>query len=314
ATESNNLALKGVAFANSNKGNKIITSKIEHKSVLDPCLSLQKFGFEIIYLNVDSCGFIDIDEMKKVIDEKTILVSIITANNEIGTIQNLEEIGEICKDKSIILHTDGTQAIGKIPFDVGKNKVDIASFSAHKIYGPKGIGALYIRKSTPKISIIPLIDGGGHEKGLRSGTLNVPGIVGFGKACELAINEMSNDSEKISKMRDKLFVQISRQLENIKLNGPVENRLPGNLNICFRNINSDRLMIEMKEIALSSGSACSSALPEPSHVLKAIGLNDDEIKSSVRFGIGKFNTNEEIDYVIDKICSTVSKIKNLEMK
>jgi len=311
ATESDNLAIKGASEYYRTKGNKIITVPTEHKAVLDTCEALQRKGFEIKFLNVDRYGLIDTEELKKSIDDSTILVSVMTANNEIGTIQPIKEIGRICKERGILFHTDAVQAAGKIPLNVNDMNVDLMSLSAHKMYGPKGIGVLYIRSKKPAVRVVPQIDGGGHERGFRSGTLNVPSIVGFGKAFEIAANEMESESEKLRIMRDRLYNGISTQLDHVYLNGHPELRLPNNLNIAIEYVDADSLMMTMKEIAISSGSACTSASVEPSFVLKAIGLSDDLLRCSVRFGLGRFNTDEEIDYTIKKVVEKAKKIREL---
>lgn len=314
ATESINLALKGIAFAYSEKGKHIITTQIEHKATLDTCKRLEKFGFKVDYVPVDRYGLVDPDEIKKRITPETILVSVIFANNEIGTIEPIEEIGKICSEFGVLFHSDAAQALGKIPIDVQKLGIDLMSMSAHKLYGPKGVGALFIKKKTPKIKIIPIIDGGGHEGGLRSGTLNVPGIVGFGKACEIAGLEMSEESERIKKLRDKLQDGIMGSLEDVYLNGHPTQRLPNNLNLSFDGVESEAILMGMKEIAVSTGSACSSASVEKSHVLKAIGLSDDLIAGAIRFGLGRFNTEEEIDYTINRVVEVVKHLRKISPK
>jgi cysteine desulfurase len=311
ATESNNLAIKGVAEFYRLKGTKIITSPIEHKSVLDVCKSLSKWGYEIVFLNVDKYGLVDINELADRIDDKTILVSIMTANNEIGTIQPINEIGEICKEKKVLFHTDAAQAMGKIPVDVKEMNTHLMSLNAHKMYGPKGIGALYIRSKRPRVSLSPQIDGGGHERGFRSGTLNVPVIAGFGRACEIAQTEMDDEVKRIAMLRDKLQSGITSKLEEVYLNGHPEKRVPNNLNLAFAYTDADSLMTSMKEIAVSSGSACSSEEVEPSYVLKAIGLSDDLAHCSIRFGLGRFNTEEEIDYTVNKVVEKVKELRGI---
>lgn len=311
ATESNNLAIKGSAEYYSRKKKKIITVPTEHSSVLDSCSSLAKKGFEIYLLKVDKFGLIDTDELRNVIDDNTALVSIMTVNNEIGTIQPVEEIGRICNEKNVPFHTDATQAVGKIPVNVNKMNIDLMSFTAHKMYGPKGTGALYIRSRGPKVKLVPQIDGGGHERGFRSGTLNVPGIVGFGKACEISIQEMSAEYEMIKSLSERFYKGISLKLDDLFINGHPEKRFPGNLNICFKQADSGTLMMSMKEIAISSGSACSSEAVEPSHVLKAISLKDDEMRTSVRFGFGRFTTVEEIDYAVEKVAECVKRVRGI---
>ncbi len=310
ATESINLAHFGTAQAYYSYGKHIITSSIEHSAVLDSIKVMENKGFEITYLPVNEDGIIDIEALEKSIKDETILVSIMTANNEIGTINNIKAIGEICKKRDVLFHTDASQAIGKIPFDVVSNNVDMVSFSAHKIYGPKGIGAFYLKNKSPKINLTPQIFGGGHENYLRSGTLNVPAIVGFAKAVQICSNKMKEESQKISKLRNKLYYGLLNHLDEIYLNGSFENRLPGNLNLSFRYIKSETLMMDIRDIAVSSGAACSSATLKPSHVLKAIGLSDELSKSSIRFGLGRFNTEEEIDYAINKIIAAVKQLRN----
>lgn len=310
ATESVNLAIKGIA-ENFN-GNKIhiISSMIEHKAVLDSLKYLEKFGVDVTYLKPDKYGFVKPADVQNSITHNTILVSIMTANNEIGTIQPIAEISGICRDKDILFHTDATQAIGKIPFDVNLLNVDLVSFNAHKIYGPKGIGALYIKNKNPKIKITEQISGGGHEKGLRSGTLNVPAIVGYGKACELCKEKMFAEYKTQIVFRDRLINNLVNNLDFTTLNGHGSKRLPNNVNICFENVDSTVLMSEVKELAFSTGSACSSGSLELSHVLSAIGKSDEESRCSVRFGIGRFTTNEEIDFTIEKIIGAIKKIRS----
>ena len=314
ATESINLALKGIVHSSKRKGSKIITSPAEHKASIDVCKSLSRMGIEIVFLKVDKYGIIDIDDLRNKLDEKTILVNVMLANNEIGSINPVKEIGELCKSKGVLFHSDCTQAVGKIPVNVMEMNIDLMSFSAHKFYGPKGIGALYIRSKNPKVYLDEQINGGGHERGFRSGTLNVPGIVGFAKALELSMNNMDEESQRTKSLRDKLYNGLKERIERIHLNGHPDlsiqgKRLYNNLNIAFEGVNADTLMMSMKDIAVSSGSACSSASPEPSHVLKAIGLPDDLVKSSIRFGLGRFNTEEEIDYVIERFAETVKKLR-----
>jgi len=311
ATESNNIVIKGIAEAYLSKGNHIITSSIEHPSVLESCRSLEKRGFEITCLSVDKYGLIDLQELSDTITQKSILVSIMSSNNEIGTIQPVKEIAKICNEKNVLFHTDAAQSVGKVPFDVQRLGLDLASVSAHKMYGPKGIGALFVKKRKPKIQIYPIISGGGHEQGLRSGTLNVPSVVGFGKACELAQLEMNDEIEKTRKLRDKFLSNLIKEFRDIKLNGHQQKRLPGNLNIRFEDISSDLLFAEIKDVAFSSGSACSTSKAEPSHVLREIGLNENEIRNSIRLGIGRFNTDEEIDYVSNKFINVIKKLKSM---
>jgi cysteine desulfurase len=309
ATESNNLAIKGIAEAYQSKGNHIITSSIEHPSVLEVCRNLEKKGFEISYLHVDKYGQIDLQELYDTIKQKTILVSIMSSNNEIGTIQPVEEVAKFCHKNNVFFHSDAVQTIGKLPFDTKSMEIDLVSISSHKMYGPKGVGALFIKKMKPKIQIRPIIDGGGHEQGLRSGTLNVPSVVGFGKACEIARFDMKNEAQKVKDLRDKLLSNLSNEFEGLYVNGHPQKRLPGNLNFRVENISADLLFAEIKDIAFSSGSACSTSKAEPSHVLKAIGLNEYDIHNSVRIGIGRFNTAEEIDYVSKRFVEVIKKLK-----
>lgn len=311
ATESDNLALFGIAEAYRHQGNQIITTPIEHKAVLSACEVLQKNGFEITLLPVDSHGLINPEDLEKTISSKTILVSIMTANNEIGTLQPLEVLGAICKKKGVIFHTDAVQAPGKISLNVQRLGVDLCSLSAHKIYGPKGVGALYVRRKDPRVQITPRIVGGGHERGLRSGTLNVPGIVGFGKAAELCLKLLPHEAQKIQKLRDRLWNGIQKGLDHITLNGHPTLRLANNLNISFDGVSGEALMLGMKEVAISTGSACTSSTLEPSYVLKAVGTSSARITNSVRFGLGRFNTEAEIDFVIEKTIRTVQQLRTL---
>jgi cysteine desulfurase len=313
ATESNNLAIKGVAEMYREKGNHIITCVTEHKAVLDTCKRLEKYGYRVTYLPVGADGLINIEDLKRAIDDKTILVTIMTANNEIGVIQPVEEIGAICKEKGILFHTDAVQAVGKIPIDVNKLQASLLSLSGHKIYGPKGVGALYVRRKNPRVQLAAIIDGGGHERGMRSGTLNVPGIVGLGKACELEMQEMPEESKRLAALRDRLKDKLLASLDETHVNGTMEpgKHLPGNLNISFVYVEGESLLMGINDIAVSSGSACTSATLEPSYVLKALGLGDDVAHSSIRFGIGRFNTEAEIDYVAERMIETVRKLREL---
>ena len=311
ATESNNLAIKGVAEMYAERGNHIITAATEHKAVLDTCKHLEKQGFRVTYLPLQGSGLIDLDMLRDAITDKTILVSIMYANNEIGVIQNVTEIGRICKDKGVLFHTDGVQAVGKIPVNVIKDNIDIMSLTAHKMYGPKGVGALYVRRRNPRVQISAQMDGGGHERGMRSGTLNVPGIVGFGKAAELCQQLMDVEMPKHRAMRDRLKVKLEGALEETYINGTMEHRLPHNLNMSFAYVEGESLLMGINDIAVSSGSACTSATLEPSYVLKALGLGDDLAHTSIRFGIGRFNTDEELDYVANKMIDVVNKLREL---
>ncbi len=311
ATEADNLAIKGIARLYSDKGKHIITCKTEHKAVLDVCKWLETQGFEITYLPVDKYGIVDTDLLEKSIRKDTILVSIMTANNETGTIAPIKDIGNICKSKGVFFHTDATQAFGKIPIDVEEFGIDLLSLSAHKIYGPKGIGALYVRRKNPRVRCEPIIHGGGHERGMRSGTLNVPGIVGLGKAAELAQNEMTQDSNRLRALRDKLYTELSRNLEGVTLNGHGEQRLYNTANISFAWVEGEALMLGISEIAVSSGSACTSASLEPSHVLRAMGVLDVLAHNSIRFSLGRFNTEQEIDYTIKRVTEEVNRLREL---
>lgn len=313
ATESNNLAIKGAAEMYREKGNHIITAATEHKAVLDTCKRLEKQGYRVTYLPVQADGLISLDDLQRAIDDKTILVTIMTANNEIGVLQPIEQIGKICKERGVLFHTDAVQAAGKIPVDVNKWNVHMMSLSAHKMYGPKGVGALYVRRKNPRVQLTAIIDGGGHERGMRSGTLNVPGIVGFGKAAELAMAEMAEESKRLKYLRDKLMNKFLNNLDEVKVNGTMEEgkHLPGNLNISFIYVEGESLLMGINDIAVSSGSACTSATLEPSYVLKSLGLGDDVAHSSIRFGIGRFNTEAEIDYVSDKLIDVVKKLREL---
>jgi cysteine desulfurase len=311
ATESNNLAIKGVAEMYAEKGDHIITATTEHKAVLDTCKHLESLGKRVTYLNVKKDGQIDLAELKAAITDKTILVSIMAANNEIGVIQPMVEIGAICREHGVLFHTDATQTYGKIPMDVNAMNIDLASFTAHKIYGPKGIGALYVRRRGPRVKLTAQIDGGGHERGFRSGTLNVTGIVGFGKAAELCLTEMPAEIERITHLRDRLTRGILDACDSCYINGHEDKRLPGNMNISFGFVEGESLLMGLKDVALSSGSACTSASLEPSYVLKALGLGDDLAHSSLRFGIGRFTTEEEIDWVVRKVVTEVSRLRDM---
>ncbi len=312
ATESDNLALKGVIEMYHEKGNHIITSSTEHRAVLDTAKALEAKGkATVTYLPVDKHGMVNPEDVRKAITDKTVLISIMLANNEIGTINPVKEIGKLAKEKSILFHCDATQGVGKIPVNVQEMGIDLMSFSAHKIYGPKGIGALYVRKKAPRVRIASQMDGGGHERGMRSGTLAVPLIVGFGKACELCEQEMDTDGRKLAAMRDRLQTGIMKALEETYLNGHPTQRLPHNLNISFAYVEGESLLMGLKEIALSSGSACTSATLEPSYVLRALGVGSDLAHSSIRFGLGRFNTNEQVDYTIKRMIEIVTKLREM---
>jgi cysteine desulfurase len=311
ATESNNLALKGVAEMYAEKGNHIITAATEHKAILDTCKRLEKEGVRVTYLPVQTDGLIDLDQLRSAITDKTILVSIMYANNEIGVVQPIAEIGKIAKERGVLVHTDGTQAAGKIPVDVTKDNIDLMSISAHKMYGPKGVGALYVRRRNPRVQLTAQIDGGGHERGMRSGTLNVTGIVGLGEACALCKAEMSEESKRLAYLRDKLKDRLLASLDEVYINGTMEHRLPNNLNISFAYVEGESLLMGINDVAVSSGSACTSATLEPSYVLKALGAGDDLAHSSIRFGLGRFNTEEQVDYVTAKVVDVVKKLREL---
>jgi len=311
ATESDNLAIKGVAEMYKEKGNHVITAVTEHKAVLDTCKRLEKYGFRVTYLPVQKDGLIDLDDLKRAMDDKTILVTLMAANNEIGVLQPVAEIGKLCHERGVIFHSDATQAVGKVPVDVIKQNIDVMSISAHKMYGPKGVGALYVRRKNPRVQISAIIDGGGHERGMRSGTLNVPGIVGLGKACAIASEEMPKEACTLAGLRNRLRDSIMSRLDEVYINGSMEHRLPGNLNISFAYVEGESLLMGINDIAVSSGSACTSATLEPSYVLKALGTGDDLAHSSIRFGIGRFNTQAEVDYVADRVVETVQRLREL---
>ncbi|HJU45650.1 MAG TPA: IscS subfamily cysteine desulfurase, partial [Chitinophagaceae bacterium] len=311
ATESDNLAIKGVFDMYANKGNHIITANTEHKAVLDTCKHLEKQGAEVTYLTVKPDGQIDLQELEAAIKPATILIAIMYANNEIGTIQPVKEISTIARKHGVLFFSDATQAVGKIPVDVNKDGIDLMAFSAHKMYGPKGVGALYVRRKNPRVKVTAQMDGGGHERSMRSGTLNVPGIVGFGKACEIAMQDMEADAKRLSVLRDKLETALLK-LEEAYVNGSIEHRLPHVSNISFKYVEGEGLMMGFnKNIAVSSGSACTSASLEPSYVLKALGLGDDLAHSSLRFGLGRFTTEEQIDYTIEQVSQTVLKLREM---
>jgi cysteine desulfurase len=311
ATESNNLALKGVAEMYAEKGDHIITCVTEHKAILDTCKRLEKLGKNVTYLKVDKYGQIDLDELRASITDRTILISIMYANNEVGTLQKVREIGKIAKEKGVLFHTDAVQAVGKVPVDVHDLNVDLMSLSAHKIYGPKGVGALYVRKKGPRVRLVAQMDGGGHERGMRSGTLNVTGIVGFGKALEIAKESMPDESARLAALRDRLYNGITGKLDEVFLNGHPSERLPNNLNLSFAYVEGESLLMGLDDIAVSSGSACTSATLEPSYVLKALGVGEDLAHTSIRFGLGRFTTEEEVEYVMDKVISNVERLREM---
>ncbi|MFM7186697.1 MAG: IscS subfamily cysteine desulfurase [Armatimonadota bacterium] len=311
ATESNNLAIKGIAEMYAEKGDHIITVVTEHKAVLDTCKHLEASGKSVTYLEVDETGLIDIDALKAAITDKTVLISVMAANNEIGVLQPIREIGAICKERGIIFHTDATQAVGKIPFNVEELGIDLASFTAHKMYGPKGIGALYVRRRAPRVRLSAQIDGGGHERGFRSGTLNVTGIVGFGEAAALCQAEMAADAARLQALRDAMEVRLLAEIPECQVNGNREHRLPGLLNISFGFVEGESLLMGLCDVALSSGSACTSASLEPSYVLKALGVGDELAHSSLRFGLGRFTTPEDVEWVTEKVISEVARLREM---
>ncbi|HEX7551763.1 MAG TPA: cysteine desulfurase family protein [Candidatus Methylomirabilis sp.] len=311
ATESDNLALKGVAYAYRDKGTHLVTSQVEHHAVLDTCKRLEKEGFQVTYLPVDRYGMVDPDDVAKAVTPKTTLVSVMLASNEVGTIQPLAEIGRICKAKGILLHSDAVQGVGKIPVKVDGLGVDLLSLTAHKLYGPKGVGALYVRMGSPRVRLVPQMDGGGHEKGRRSGTLNVPGIVGLGKACELSGRLMAPEAARLIALRERLRAGLFVRLDHLHLNGHPTQRLPGNLNVSFDFVDGEALLLSLKEIAVSSGSACTSDSMQASHVLRAMGIGDELAHTSIRFGLGRGNTEEEVDYVCGRIVEEVTRLRAL---
>ncbi len=311
ATESNNLAIKGVAAMYKKKGNHIITAPTEHKCVLDTCKRLERDGYQVTYLPVDVYGRVSAQQVRDAITDKTILVSLMFANNEIGTINPMKEIGKVCKEKGVLFHTDGVQAVGKVPVNVQELGIDLMSLTAHKLYGPKGIGALYVRKKDPRVRLEPIIDGGGHERGMRSGTLPVPLIVAFGEACAIAQKEMPEESKRTFALRERLRTGIMGQLTETYLNGHPTERLPGNANISFAYVEGEGMMMGIKDVAVSSGSACTSASLEPSYVLRALGVGDELAHSSIRFGIGRFTTVDEVDYVIDLVVREVKRLREM---
>jgi cysteine desulfurase len=309
ATESDNLAIKGVADAYKAKGNHVVTCVTEHKAVLDSCKTLEKHGCHVTYLPVDGDGMIKLGQLREAITDKTILVSLMAANNEIGVVSPVKEIGRITKEKGTLFHSDATQAVGKIPIDVADMGIDLLSLTAHKMYGPKGAGALYVRASNPRIKLTPGIDGGGHERGMRSGTLNVPGIVGLGMACAIAQREMAAESERLVALRERLKNSILAALDDVHINGHTTQRLPGNMNMSFAYVEGESLLMALKEIAVSTGSACTSASLEPSYVLRAMGVPDESAHTSIRFGLGRFNTEEEVDFTVRRVVEEVKRLR-----
>ena len=312
ATESDNLAIKGVVEFYKDKGNHIVTCVTEHKAVLDSCRALERAGkATVTYLPVDKYGMVDPDGLRKALTDKTILISLMYANNEIGTIHPIREIGKIAKEKGIVFHCDAVQAAGKIPVDVDRDGIDLAALSAHKIYGPKGIGALYVRSKGPRVRITAQMDGGGHERGMRSGTLNVTGIVGLGKACEVAQAEMAEEARRLNDLRSKLQAGLYERLEDVSLNGHPTERLPGNLNVSFAYVEGESLLMGISDVAVSSGSACTSATLEPSYVIRALGVSEELAHSSIRFGLGRFNTEEEVDFVTKRVAREVNRLREM---
>ena len=310
ATEANNLAIKGVYEMYGSQGNHMITVTTEHKATLDACKKVEKMGGEVTYLSPSEDGLINLADLEAAITDKTILITVMYGNNEIGVVQDIKGISAIAKKNGILFHTDATQAVGKIPVDVNEDGIDLLSFTAHKLYGPKGVGALYVRRKNPRVKVTSQMDGGGHERGMRSGTLNVPGIVGFGKACEICQNEMADEAIRLSTMRDRLEKELLT-IEEAYVNGNAEHRLPHVANISFKFVEGEGLMMGTKDIAVSSGSACTSASLEPSYVLKSLGLDDELAHSSLRFGLGRFTTNEEIDFAIDHVKTAVNKLRDM---
>jgi len=310
ATESDNLAVKGVARFHQGKGRHLVTSAVEHKAVLDSLRALEREGFEVTYLPVNADGLVDPEAVRAAIRPDTVLVSVMHANNEVGSVQPIEAIGRITREKGVLFHTDAVQSAGKIPFDVQGANVDLASLSAHKMYGPKGVGALYVRRR-PRARLVPQMDGGGHERGYRSGTLNVPGIVGFGQAAELSQAEMATEAPRLLALRERLRQAIQSGLDEVQVNGGLGSRLPGNLNMSFRYVEGEALMLSMKDVAVSSGSACTSASLEPSYVLRAMGVSDEMAHASIRFGLGRFNTEEEVDYVGRLVVEKVKRLREM---
>ena len=326
ATESDNLAIIGAARAYRSKGDHLVTAKTEHSAVLDSCRALEREGFSVTYVDPERDGTVPVERVRQAITERTTLVSIMHANNEIGVVCDLAAIGDLCREKEVLLHTDAVQAFGKIPFDVEQMRVDLASLTAHKIYGPKGIGVLYVRSRSPRVRLDPLLHGGGHERGMRSGTLNVPGIVGFGKAAAIAVAEREEEARRLRQLRRRLHDGIVAAIEGVTVNGPplpalapdgglvgeaVERRLPGNLNLSFAHVEGEALLLGMKDVAVSSGSACTSASLKPSHVLKAVGVPDELAHASIRFGLGRWNTPEEVDFTVEAAARAVRRLREM---
>jgi cysteine desulfurase len=311
ATESNNLALKGPLDYLKRKGDHIVSAVSEHKAVVDPLKRLAREGWRVTFVPCDPTGLVSAEAVEAAMTDHTVLISVMAANNEVGTINPIAAIGRLCHDRGILFHTDATQAVGKLPIDVRRDGIDLLSLSAHKLYGPKGIGALYVRRRDPQVRLLPLFDGGGHERGFRSGTLAVPLIVGFGEACRIAGDEREADHERIFNLRERLHCGMLERIDGLKLNGHPTDRLAGNLNLSFQGVDGEALMMAMRDVAVSSGSACSAANPEPSHVLLAMGLDEDMARASLRFGLGRFTTAEEIDFAVDSVASAVTRLRGL---
>ncbi len=311
ATESDNLAIKGVAEMYAEKGDHVITAATEHKAVLDTCKHLQKHGVRTTVLPVGRDGLIDLDQLRAAITDRTVLITIMHANNEIGVLQPVREIGRIAREHGVLFHTDATQSVGKVPVDVNADHIDLMSISAHKMYGPKGVGALYVRRRNPRVQLAAQMDGGGHERGMRSGTLNVAGIVGLGEACAVCQREMAAEAVRLAALRDRLKARLEAALDDVYVNGSMEHRLPNNLNMSFAFVEGESLLMGIKDVSVSSGSACTSATLEPSYVLKALGIGDELAHTSIRFGLGRFNTEEEVDYVADRVIETVNRLREL---
>ncbi len=311
ATESNNLAIKGVASALRPKGNHIITLETEHKAVLDSCKHMQKDGFVVTTLGVRPDGLVDLAALRAAISDKTVLISVMAANNEIGVLQPVREIGLMARDRGVVFHCDAVQALGKVPFDVNEIAVDLVSITAHKMYGPKGVGALYVRKQNRKLELEPLIDGGGHERGLRAGTLNVPGIVGFGRAAQIAKSDLESESQRLRELRDRLLQRLRARVPDLHINGSLEHRLPNNLNVSFPDVAGEALLVGIDDICVSAGSACSSGSEEPPYVLKALGLDPDLARASIRFGLGRYTSEEEVDYAAGKVADVVEQLRQM---
>jgi cysteine desulfurase len=311
ATESNNLALKGVMEAYRSKGSHLVTMATEHKAVLDPARHLERQGCRLTVLPPEPDGLLSLDRLRAALEADTVLVSVMVANNEIGVIQPVREIGAICRERGILFHSDAAQAFGKIPVDVERDGIDLLSVSAHKLYGPKGVGALYVRRRNPRVQVAAQMDGGGHEAGMRSGTLNVPAIVGFGEACAIAAAEMAGEAARLAGLRDRLRERLEADLDGVDVNGSREWRLPGNLNVSFAGVDGDALLMSMPDLALSTGSACSSATVEPSHVLRALGVGEERARGALRFGLGRWNTAEEVEYAASRIVEAVGRLRAL---